>query len=62
MENEGYSLKKNALGYMEVYPKPTVQMLESHYRDKYYQNSLGSYESSYTQDELSFFSKPSKAL
>jgi len=60
MTNEGYSHKKNTLGYMEVYPKPTVQMLESHYRDKYYQNSLGSYEFSYSKDELSFFQNQAK--
>lgn len=50
-----YDLKLNELGYMEVYPKPSLEELEEHYRDKYFQlTTSSSYKSSYSDEELLF--------
>ncbi|MDC1414758.1 class I SAM-dependent methyltransferase [Gammaproteobacteria bacterium] len=50
-----YYLKKNSLGYMEIFPKPSIDEIEAYYRDKYYQLSLGAYQKSYSDDEISYF-------
>jgi len=52
---KGYKISKNTYGYFEVLPKPSVEELEAHYSQKYYQQSLGSYERSYSADELRYF-------
>lgn len=48
-------LKKNPLGFWEVINKPSSEALKEYYAKKYYQQSLGSYEASYTEDELTYF-------
>jgi 2-polyprenyl-3-methyl-5-hydroxy-6-metoxy-1,4-benzoquinol methylase len=48
-------LVRHALGYWEVADKPSVAQLQAYYADKYYQQGKGSYELSYTQEELAFF-------
>ena len=50
-----YSLIKNKLGYYEVSPKPTIEELNDHYNNKYYQYDKSIYEKSYTKDELRYF-------
>jgi len=48
-------LKKHPLGYWEIAKKPTPQELQKYYADKYYQESTGSYEHEYTENELLYF-------
>ena len=48
-------LIKNPLGYWEVINKPTPEELQKYYADKYFQESLGSYESEYSPEEISYF-------
>ena len=48
-------LQKNPLGYWEVKSRPTAQELQQYYAEKYYQESMGSYELAYTEDEILFF-------
>ena len=43
------------LGFVEALPKPTKNELHDHYREKYYQQSSGSYSAEYTPQELSYF-------
>ena len=50
-----FSLKKNALGYYEISPKPSVMELSQHYAQKYYQDSGGSYRHNYSEEELRYF-------
>jgi hypothetical protein len=50
-----YSLKKHALGFYEVHPKPSLTELSEHYAQKYYQESHGSYELNYSNEELRYF-------
>ena len=42
-------LKKTDLGYLEVVNKPTLKELKAYYANKYYQQSMGSYEISYNE-------------
>lgn len=48
-------IKKHSLGFWEIAEKPTVLELQKYYADKYYQDSLGSYEQEYTDGELNYF-------
>lgn len=43
------------LGYYEASPKPSVEELEKHYSEKYYQQALGSYSHTYSEEELKYF-------
>jgi len=45
----------NSLGYIEASPKPSSEELTNFYRDRYFQNSKGSYSPSYSSDELELF-------
>ncbi|WP_020395562.1 class I SAM-dependent methyltransferase [Thiolinea disciformis] len=48
-------LKKNELGFWEVSQKPSQQELTDYYAKKYYQDALGSYQHTYSTDELALF-------
>jgi 2-polyprenyl-3-methyl-5-hydroxy-6-metoxy-1,4-benzoquinol methylase len=50
-----YTLVRNAIGFFEVEPKPCIEDLQKHYSNKYYQNSHGSYEKSYSESQLKYF-------
>lgn len=50
-----FSLKKNDLGFYEVYPKPSNNELAEYYAKKYYQENSGSYAQSYSKEELQYF-------
>lgn len=54
--NEIYKETLNTLGYYEVTPKPSSKELELHYKNKYYQESLGTYSKEYSADDLRYFS------
>lgn len=45
----------NPLGYYEAIPKPSVDELSQHYRDKYYQQAQGGYAAEYLPEELRYF-------
>ena len=47
-------LKKTDFGYLEVVNKPTLKELNAYYANKYYQQSMGSYEISYNEYELKY--------
>lgn len=47
-------VKKNKYGYYELKDKPTSEELEKYYADKYYQESKGAYQRSYTEDEITY--------
>ena len=47
-------LKRTRLGYLEVVNKPTSEELNSYYSNKYYQEAMGSYEKSYSNEELKY--------
>lgn len=48
-------LKQHELGYWEIKDKPTSVDLQAYYANKYYQEGKGSYELSYSEDELAYF-------
>lgn len=48
-------LKKHPLGYWEIVNKPSTQELQRYYAEKYFQESKGSYEVTYSEDELAYF-------
>jgi 2-polyprenyl-3-methyl-5-hydroxy-6-metoxy-1,4-benzoquinol methylase len=50
-----YTAILNHLSFYEVHPKPTVEDLEKHYREKYYQDGHGLYQTEYSPDELRWF-------
>lgn len=50
-----FSLKKHALGFYEVHPKPSSTELSEHYAKKYYQENGGSYAHNYSKEELRYF-------
>ena len=50
-----FSLKKHALGFYEVYPKPSSTELSEHYAKKYYQENSVMYKHNYSKEELRFF-------
>ena len=47
-------LVRHELGFWEVANKPTLDELREYYEKKYYQEARGSYEISYTEDELRY--------
>ena len=47
-------LKRADLGYIEVVNKLTLKELNAYYANKYYQQSMGSYEISYNEYELKY--------
>ena len=55
MENNTSKLSQNSLGYWEVTEKPTDEMLQEYYAQKYYQQCKGAHQKAYSQDELAFY-------
>ena len=53
--NNKFSLKKHALGYYEIHPKPSHRELSEHYAKKYYQENRGSYAHTYSEEEIRYF-------
>jgi 2-polyprenyl-3-methyl-5-hydroxy-6-metoxy-1,4-benzoquinol methylase len=53
--NKKFSLIKHPLGFYEIYPKPSISELNEHYVKKYYQKKSGSYQDSYSEEELKYF-------
>lgn len=47
--------KITPLGYIQAFPRPTHDELNSYYRDKYFQNPSGSYKKEYSNDEVEYF-------
>lgn len=45
----------NKYGYYELINPPTVEEREKEFREAYFQNSMSSYEQTYTKDELEYF-------
>ena len=50
-----YLVKKHPIGFYEIHPKPSVTELREHYAKKYYQESSGSYQHKYSNEELQYF-------
>jgi SAM-dependent methyltransferase len=48
-------VRKNRWGFYEIDRKPSPEELRQYYADKYYQEDRGTYEKSYTQEEIRFF-------
>ncbi len=48
-------VEKNKFGFYSVIDKPSIKELEEYYNKKYYQNARGSYELSYSNEEISYF-------
>ena len=55
-----YTAKLNQLGFYEAQPKPPTEELEKFYRDKYYQDSHGTYASEYLPEEIEYFHNTAK--
>jgi 2-polyprenyl-3-methyl-5-hydroxy-6-metoxy-1,4-benzoquinol methylase len=55
-----YSEVLNQLGYYEAQPKPTLEELNQHYKEKYYQDAQGSYAAEYLPEELRSFQNIAK--
>ncbi|MEP0942317.1 MAG: class I SAM-dependent methyltransferase [Rhizobiaceae bacterium] len=52
-------LKKNSLGFWEVAKRPSEKELNEHYSGKYYQNPRGTYQKTYSKDDLAYFTNRS---
>ena len=48
------NIKKHKYGYYQLDPLPTESELANYYQSKYYQEECGSYNNTYTEDELSW--------
>jgi 2-polyprenyl-3-methyl-5-hydroxy-6-metoxy-1,4-benzoquinol methylase len=48
-------IRKHTLGYWEVIDKPSQELLQKYYAEKYYQEGRGSYEMEYSEEELMYF-------
>ena len=48
-------LVRHEFGYWEISPKPSKEELRKYYADKYYQEPLGQYASSYSDEEIRYF-------
>ena len=48
-------LRQHSLGYWEIADKPTRVELEAYYANKYFQEGKGSYELTYSQEEVDYF-------
>lgn len=46
------TLKKTKYGFYQYFPLPNQEILTAYYTNKYYQNGLGSYETTYDDAEL----------
>lgn len=57
MENtkEQLQLIKTKYGFYQYHPLPSDEELQEYYADKYYQQGLGSYSVSYTDEEIEYF-------
>lgn len=48
-----YELKEHELGFLQVHPLPSAELLESYYREKYYQSpTVATYAAQYSAEEL----------
>ncbi|MHB8917543.1 MAG: class I SAM-dependent methyltransferase [Desulfocucumaceae bacterium] len=47
-------VKKNRFGFYELKDKPTPELLKKYYSDKYYQEAKGSYQQSYSIEEIEY--------
>lgn len=47
-------LRRNELGFWEVNEKPSPEELQEYYSNQYFQQTKGSYEESYSPDELNY--------
>ncbi len=45
-------MQKHAFGYLEPVKKPTAEALQSYYAEQYFQLGLGSYRTTYSDEEL----------
>lgn len=45
-------LRRNPLGFLEVYPKPSEEELQTHYNNKYFGADRGQYSATYTDEEI----------
>jgi len=50
-----YKTHKTSLGYYSVSPLPSIETLQKHYSEKYYQHDLSHYQHQYTTDEQQYF-------
>ena len=48
-------VKLNEYGFYSLKKLPSKEEVENYYKEKYYQKAMGSYEITYTEDELSYF-------
>jgi len=48
-------LKKNQWGFYRYEPLPSPEELQEYYEKKYYQEGCGSYEVSYSEEEITYF-------
>lgn len=48
-------VRKNSYGYYSLINIPPIQELKEYYQKKYYQESRGSYESNYSEEEIIYF-------
>ena len=55
-------VENKSFGYFSVSPLPTAEYLDDFYRLKYYQDDHGTYNQSYSKEELNFFTEDSKLL
>lgn len=53
--NKNLSIIKNKFGYHEVENKPSQKELGEFYSKKYYQESMGAYETKYPKEEIQYF-------
>lgn len=49
------TMKMNDLGFRELVNKPDIEQIREYYAAKYYQEAKGSYEVSYSDEEIAFF-------
>ena len=50
-----FSENKNLLGFIQAKPTPSKEDLNSFYEKKYFQNHKGSYQNSYSNNEIEYF-------
>ena len=55
-----FSENLNPLGYYEAMPKPSVDELSRHYKEKYYQQAQGTYSPDYLPEERQYFHNAAK--
>ncbi|WP_220721078.1 class I SAM-dependent methyltransferase [Agarivorans litoreus] len=47
-----FTEKEHQLGFIEAYPKPSIEELTRHYQEKYFQDPKGAYQEDYLPEEL----------